>query len=70
MYYVMETLIPTVIFRRQVLDIIIMMLGSNDLKEFFHASIEDIAAGVETLVKDIIEFSEDNLLWKVLNQFS
>ena len=39
-------------------DIVIMMLGSNDLKEIFHATPEDIAAGAETLVKDIIEFTE------------
>ena len=41
------------------IDIIIMMLGSNDLKDFFHASVEDIAAGVETLLKDIVEFTEN-----------
>lgn len=38
-------------------DIVIMMLGSNDLKRCFHASVEDIAAGAEILVKDIIEFT-------------
>ena len=36
-----------------------MMLGSNDLKDFFHASAEDIASGAETLIKDIIEFTEN-----------
>lgn len=40
-------------------DIVIMMLGSNDLKEVFHASPEDIAAGAETLVNDIIRFTEE-----------
>ena len=39
-------------------DIVIMMLGSNDLKRCFHASAEDIAAGAELLVKDIIEFTQ------------
>ena len=34
-------------------DIVIMMLGSNDMKEMFHASAEDIAYGAETLVKEI-----------------
>ena len=38
-------------------DIVIMMLGSNDLKEIFHASPEEIAAGAETLVKDMIDFT-------------
>jgi lysophospholipase L1-like esterase len=38
-------------------DIVIMMLGSNDLKESFHASPKDIADGAETLVKDIIDFT-------------
>ena len=38
-------------------DIVIMMLGSNDLKESFHATPKDIADGAETLVKDIIEFT-------------
>ena len=40
------------------IDIVIMMLGSNDLKECFHASAEDIANGAEVLVKDIIEFTQ------------
>ncbi len=39
-------------------DIVIMMLGSNDLKRCFHANAEDIAAGAELLVKDIIEFTQ------------
>ena len=39
-------------------DIVIMMLGSNDLKECFHASAEDIANGAEVLVKDIIGFTQ------------
>ena len=39
-------------------DIVIMMLGSNDLKEVFHATPEDIASGAETLVKEIIDFTE------------
>jgi Lysophospholipase L1 and related esterases len=38
-------------------DIVIMMLGSNDLKEYFHASAEEIAAGAGTLVKEIIDFT-------------
>ena len=38
-------------------DIVILMLGSNDLKETFHAAPQEIADGVETLVKDIIEFT-------------
>ena len=38
-------------------DIVIMMLGSNDMKETFHASPEDIARGAETLVRDIIDFT-------------
>lgn len=38
-------------------DIVILMLGSNDLKETFHASAADIAAGAETLVQVIQEFT-------------
>ena len=35
-------------------DIFVMMLGSNDLKETFHASAADIAAGAETLL-DVVQ---------------
>ena len=40
------------------IDYIIMMLGSNDLKDTFHASAMDIAAGAGVLIKDIIDFTE------------
>lgn len=39
-------------------DIVILMLGSNDLKETFHASAADIAGGAELLVRTIKEFTE------------
>lgn len=41
------------------IDVVIMMLGSNDLKERFHLTAEEIAAGAETLVKTIISFTEE-----------
>ena len=37
-------------------DMVILMLGSNDLKEVFHASVEDITQGVETLLDIITDF--------------
>ena len=40
-------------------DIIILMLGSNDLKESFHASAEQIADGAATLVKVIQDFTSE-----------
>ena len=40
-------------------DVVIMMLGSNDLKYCFHASAQDIARGAEVLVKDILEFTAE-----------
>ncbi len=40
-------------------DIVIMMLGSNDLKEIFHASPEEIAEGAGVLVRDIIDFTQN-----------
>lgn len=40
------------------LDIVVMMLGSNDLKKIFHATALEISQGAETLVKDIIEFTK------------
>ena len=40
-------------------DIVILMLGSNDLKETFHASAEEIADGAGVLVKTIQEFTEE-----------
>lgn len=35
-------------------DIVILMLGSNDLKETFHLSVKEIAAGAEALI-DVIQ---------------
>ena len=40
-------------------DIVIMMLGSNDLKETFHASAREIADGVGSLVDIIKAFTEE-----------
>lgn len=40
-------------------DIVILMLGSNDLKNCFHASAKEIAGGAECLVKEIHEFSSE-----------
>ena len=40
-------------------DLVILMLGSNDLKDVFHASAEDIANGVAQLVKPIQEFTKE-----------
>ncbi len=39
-------------------DFVIMMLGSNDLKEVFHATPEEIANGAGTLVQVIQEFTQ------------
>ena len=38
-------------------DVVIVMLGSNDLKTVFHASSEDIAEGMEKIVCDIRKFT-------------
>lgn len=40
-------------------DIVILMLGSNDLKEIFHATAEEIANGAGTLVNVIQEFTTE-----------
>lgn len=40
-------------------DIVILMLGSNDLKNCFHASAKEIAGGAECLVKEIHDFSSE-----------
>ncbi len=40
-------------------DIVILMLGSNDLKRVFNASAEQIAAGAGKLVADILEFTKE-----------
>lgn len=39
------------------IDIVILALGSNDLKETFHATPEEIAGGVETLIDVIQSFT-------------
>ena len=41
------------------IDIVIMMLGSNDLKESFHLSAEEIAKGAGMLVRVIKEFTTE-----------
>ena len=40
-------------------DMVILMLGSNDLKETFHASAEQIGDGAATLVKVIQDFTSE-----------
>ena len=40
-------------------DLVVLMLGSNDLKEVFHLSAKEIAAGAEKLVEDIVEFTSE-----------
>jgi len=39
-------------------DIVILMLGSNDLKRTFNATAKDSANGIEKMLKTIIEFTE------------
>ncbi len=39
-------------------DIVIMMLGSNDLKTIFHANAIQIALGAERLVQEIYDFAD------------
>lgn len=41
-------------------DLVVLMLGSNDLKGYFKASAENIANGAEILVKTIKEYTEKN----------
>jgi lysophospholipase L1-like esterase len=41
------------------IDIVILMLGSNDLKEVFHATPEEIASGAGRLVDVIQEFTKE-----------
>lgn len=40
-------------------DIVIMMLGTNDLKKYFNLSAAEIAQGAESLVRAIEEFSSE-----------
>lgn len=40
-------------------DIVILMLGTNDLKETFHASAEEIAGGAATLAETIQNFTKE-----------
>lgn len=40
-------------------DIVIMMLGTNDLKRTFQASVEEIAAGVQALLDVLISFPKE-----------
>lgn len=38
-------------------DVVILMLGTNDLKDYFNLSAEQIAFGAEELIKDTIDFT-------------
>lgn len=40
-------------------DVVILMLGSNDLKEIFHASAQEIASGAGELVSVILSFTKE-----------
>lgn len=42
-------------------DVVVLMLGSNDLKMQFHASAKEIAEGAEKLVLEIHKFVEEKL---------
>ncbi len=42
-------------------DLVILMLGSNDLKKVYHVSAADIATGAARLVEEIIAFAEYKL---------
>lgn len=48
------------LYSHKPVDIIIMMLGSNDLKDSFHLTAEEIAEGAEVLVRVIKEFTAEN----------
>lgn len=39
-------------------DMVVMMLGTNDLKTMFHATVKEIAAGAERLVQEIYDFAD------------
>ncbi|MDO4869687.1 MAG: SGNH/GDSL hydrolase family protein [Bacillota bacterium] len=41
------------------IDLIILMLGSNDLKKFFHRTPEEIAAGIREILQTIAEFTQE-----------
>ena len=45
------------LYTHKPVDVVILMLGSNDLKEYFHASAEQIAGGAGRLVDVIKEFT-------------
>ncbi len=45
-------------------DIVILMLGSNDLKEVFHLTPAEIAEGAATLVRTIQEFTEEKQVFQ------
>jgi len=49
-------LLPQILKSHQDIDTVILMLGTNDLKTFFHLSAPDIANGARTLVREIREF--------------
>lgn len=40
------------------IDLLVLMLGTNDLKESFHRSAEDIASAMDTIIARSIEFLE------------
>jgi len=51
--------LKTCLYSHKPLDIMILMLGTNDLKDVFHATPEDIAGGIEEMVKLVRDFTKD-----------
>lgn len=60
--------LPAVLESHTPLDLLIIMLGTNDLKQRFHATASDIALGVERLVKTAqgIENGKDSKCCQIL----
>lgn len=46
-------LLPTALQRHGTIDTVVLMLGTNDCKTIYHATPEEIGAGIEQLIKQI-----------------
>jgi len=52
-----RTYLPACLNSHKPVDIVILMLGSNDLKKIYNKSAEEIAEGAGTLAEDILSFT-------------
>ena len=53
-------ILPTILESHRPLDLVVIMLGTNDLKSRFHCTPQDISMGVKSVCENALDFSKMN----------